>query len=110
VFNDGANDCHFYLIKKGVERIFLTKSKYLLHQHRVTECDGQCMVSSPYYGVDNDSSDEEMANNKFVGDTSLGASEFHSRLLADTASRTKLKAREAFTVPFHFLCNYVDQS
>jgi hypothetical protein len=55
------------------------------------------------------SSDEEMVNHKFVGDTSLGVSEFHSRLLADTASRRKLKAREAFTVPFRFLCNYTDQ-
>jgi hypothetical protein len=56
------------------------------------------------------SSDEEMANNKFVGATYIGASDFHSRLLADTASRRKLKAREAFTVPFHFLCDYADQS
>jgi hypothetical protein len=51
---------------------------------------------------DEDSSDEEMANNKFFGATSLGASDFHSRILADTASRSKLKAREAFTVPFRF--------
>jgi hypothetical protein len=51
-----------------------------------------------------------MVNNKFVGATSIGASEFHSRLLADTASRIKLKAREAFTVPFRFLCDYADQS
>jgi hypothetical protein len=56
------------------------------------------------------SSDEEMANNKFFGATSVGASDFHSRLLADTASRRKLKAREAFTVPFHLLCGYDDQS
>jgi hypothetical protein len=50
-----------------------------------------------------------MANNKFVGATSLGASKFHSRLLDDTASQRKLKSREAFTVPFRFLCNYADQ-
>jgi hypothetical protein len=56
------------------------------------------------------SNDEEMANNKFVGATSIGASDFHSRLLADTVSRRKLKAREAFTVPFDFLCDYADQS
>jgi hypothetical protein len=56
------------------------------------------------------SSDEEMANNKFVGATSIGARDFHSRLLADTASRRKLKAREAFTIPFSFLCDYADQS
>jgi hypothetical protein len=37
------------------------------------------------YVDDKDSSDEEMANNKFVGDTSLGMSEFHSKLLAGTA-------------------------
>jgi hypothetical protein len=57
---------------------------------------------SASYVNDEASSDEEMANNKFVGATSLGASDFHSRLLADTASRRKLKAREAFTVPFRF--------
>jgi hypothetical protein len=51
---------------------------------------------------DEASSDEEMMNNKFFSDTSLGASDFHSRLLADNASRRKLKAREAFTVPFLF--------
>jgi hypothetical protein len=51
-----------------------------------------------------------MANNTFVGYMSLGASDFHSRLLADTASGRKLKAREVFTVPFRFLCDYDDQS
>jgi hypothetical protein len=61
-------------------------------------------------GEDDDSSDEEMANNKFFGCTSLGATEFQLRLLADTASRIKLKAREALTIPFHYLCNYADQS
>jgi hypothetical protein len=50
-----------------------------------------------------------MANNKFVGDTSLGASEFHSYLLADTTTRRCLKAMEVFTVPFRFLCDYADQ-
>jgi hypothetical protein len=57
---------------------------------------------SASYADDKVSSDEEMVNNKFVGATSLDASDFHSRLLADTASRRKLKAREAFTVPFRF--------
>jgi hypothetical protein len=51
-----------------------------------------------------------MANNKFVGATSLGARDFISRLLADTASQRKVKGREAFNVPFRFLCNYADQS
>jgi hypothetical protein len=61
--------------------------------------------------MDNEaSSDEEMANNKFGGATSIGASDFHSRLLADTASRRTLKVREAFTVPFGFLCDYDYQS
>jgi hypothetical protein len=50
-----------------------------------------------------------MGNNKFVGATNIGASDFHSRLLADTASRRKLKAREAFTLPFRFLCDYAEQ-
>jgi hypothetical protein len=51
-----------------------------------------------------------MATSKFVGATYVGVSDFHSRLLADTAPRRKLKAREAFTVTFHFLCDYADQS
>jgi hypothetical protein len=51
-----------------------------------------------------------MANNNFVGATFLGTNDFHSRLLADTESRRKLKAREAFTVPFRFLCDYAVQS
>jgi hypothetical protein len=57
---------------------------------------------SASYVNDEASSDEEMASNKFVGATSLGESDFHSRLLADTASRRNLKARGAFTVPFRF--------
>jgi hypothetical protein len=82
----------------------------VLHHHPIfTEFDGQWIDASLVYGEDKDSSDEEMANSKFVGDTSLGASEFHS-LLADTASRRKLKAKEAFTAPFRFLFNYADQS
>jgi hypothetical protein len=62
VFRDGSHgyyDSPF--IKKGVERRFLTKSKYLLHQPRVTECDEQCIDVSPFYGEDHDSSDEEIA-------------------------------------------------
>jgi hypothetical protein len=51
-----------------------------------------------------------MANNKFFRATSVGVSDFHSRLLSDTVSRRKLKAREAFTVPFRFRCDYDDQS
>jgi hypothetical protein len=75
VLSEGANECIFSpFIKKGVERRFLTKSKYLLHQPILTECDGQCMEASPFYGEDGDLSDEDMANNKFVGDTFLGAS------------------------------------
>jgi hypothetical protein len=54
------------------------------------------------------SSDEEMGNNKFVGATNIGVSDFHSILLADMESRRKLKAREAFIVPFRFLCDYAD--
>jgi hypothetical protein len=78
--------------------------------HQVqTECDGQCIEAYTFYGEDDDSSDEEMANNKCVGDTSLGASEFHPRLMSDTATRRKLKARESFTVHFRFFCDYADQ-
>jgi hypothetical protein len=103
VYSDGAKEsCISPFFKRGVERQFLTKSKYLLHQSVVTACNDQGLDTSSFYVDDEDSNDEEMANNKFVGDTSLGASEFHSRLLADTASRRKLKAREAFTVPFCF--------
>jgi hypothetical protein len=62
------------------------------------------------YKNDETSSDEEMANNKCAGATSLGVRYFHSRFIADTVSRRKLKAREAFTVPFRLLCDYSDQS
>jgi hypothetical protein len=111
VFSEGAQEYHFSpFIKKSVERRFFTKSKYLLHQTRVIECDGQCIEVSPFYGGGDNSNNEEMANNKCVGDTSLDASEFHSRLMADAATRIKLKAREVFTVPFWFLCDYPDQS
>jgi hypothetical protein len=96
--------------KRGVERRFLTKSKYLLHQSIWKACNEQGLNISASYVNDEASSDEEMANNKCVNATSLGASDFHSRLLADTESQRKLKAREAFTVPFRFLCDYADQS
>jgi hypothetical protein len=83
---------------------------YLLHQSAWKGCNEQDLNIPASYMNNEVSSDEEMANNKFVGATSIGASDFHSRLLADTASRRKLKAREAFTVPFTFLCDYADQS
>jgi hypothetical protein len=59
---------------------------------------------------DKDSSDDEMASNKFVSATSFGARELYSRLLADTASQRKLKSREDFNLPFSFLCDYAYQS
>jgi hypothetical protein len=49
-------------------------------------CNKQGLDTSSFYVDGEYSSDEEMVNNKFVGDTSLGASEFHSILLADTES------------------------
>jgi hypothetical protein len=111
VYSNGEKEsCFSPFFNRGAERIFLTKSKYPLHQSVVTECNGQGLDASSFYVDDEDSSDEEMENNQFVGDKSLDASEFHSRLLADTASRRKIKAREAFTVLFHFLCDYADQS
>jgi hypothetical protein len=88
------------LIKKGVERKSLTKTKYSLHQPRVSECDGQCIEASPFSREEDDSSDKEITDTKFFGDTSLDETEFHARLLADTVTRRKLKAREAFHVPF----------
>jgi hypothetical protein len=103
VYSDGAKESFVTpFFKRGVERPFLTKSKYLLHQSAWKACNEQGLDISASHVNDEASSDEEMANNKFVGSTSLGASDFHSRLLADTASRRKLKAREAFTVPFRF--------
>jgi hypothetical protein len=111
VYSDGVKESFFSpFFKKGVERRFLTKSKYLLHQSAWKACYEQGLDVSASYENDEASSDEEMVNNKFIGATSLGASDFHSRFLADTASRRKLKAREAFTVPFCFLCDYADQS
>jgi hypothetical protein len=50
------------------------------------ECNWQWLDASLFYEDDADSSDEEMENNKCVGDVSLGSNDFHSRLLADTAS------------------------
>jgi hypothetical protein len=49
-------------------------------------CNERGLDISASYVDDKDSSDDEMVNNKFFGATSLGMSEFHSRLLADTAS------------------------
>jgi hypothetical protein len=111
VYSDGVNEsCFSPFVKRGVERQFITKIKYLLHQSAWKGCNEQNLNIPASYMNNEVSSDEEMANNKFVGATSIGASDFHSRLLADTASRRKLKAREAFTGPFCFLCDYADQS
>jgi hypothetical protein len=85
--------------KRGVERRFLTKSKYLLHQSAWKACNEQGLDIYASYVNDKVSSGEEMANNKFFGATSLGASDFHSRLLADTASRRKRKAGEPSLYP-----------
>jgi hypothetical protein len=52
----------------------------------------------------------EIESKKCVVETALEGSEFHARLLADTATRRKLKAREDFTVRFRFVCEYADQS
>jgi hypothetical protein len=110
-YSDGAKESLFSpFLKRGVERRFITEIKYLLHQ---SAWKGRSEHNSniPASYMNNEvSSDEEMGNNKFVGATNIGASDFHSRLLADTASRRKLKAREALTVPFRFLCDYADQS
>jgi hypothetical protein len=111
VYSYGAKESFVSpFFKRGVERRFLAKSKYLLHQSAWKACKEQGLDISASYVNDEASSDEEMVNNKCVCATSIGASDFNSRLLADTASRRKLKAREAFTVPFCFLCNYADQS
>jgi hypothetical protein len=110
-YSDGANESLFSpFFKRGVERRFLTKSTYILHLSAWKGSNEQLLDISASYMYDETSSDEKMVNSKLVGSTSLGASEFHSRLLADTVSRRKLKAREAFTVPFSFLCDYADQS
>jgi hypothetical protein len=111
VYSDGANEsCVSPFLKRGVERRFITKIKYLLHQSAWKGCNEQELDIPASYMNNEVSSDEEMANNKFVGATSIGASNFHSRLLSYTASQRKRKAREAFTVPFRFLCDYADQS
>jgi hypothetical protein len=108
---NGANESHFSpFANRGVERRFITKIKYLLHQSAWKGCNQQ-NLNIPASHMNNEvSSDEKIGNNKFVGDANIGASDFHSVLLADTASRRKLKAREAFAVPFRFLCDYADQS
>jgi hypothetical protein len=69
VYSEEENECYFSpFFKRGVERRILTKSKDLLHQSIVTECDGQWIDASPFYGMDECSSDEEMVNKKIVGD------------------------------------------
>jgi hypothetical protein len=110
MYSDGANESLFSpFVKRGVERQFITKTKYLLHQSAWKGFNDQNLNIPASYMNNEVSSDEEMANNKFVGSTNIGASDFHSRLISDTASRRKLKAREAFTVPFRFLCDYADK-
>jgi hypothetical protein len=70
VFSEGSKEsCFSPFFKRGVERRFITKSNYLLHQSLVTEYKGQCLDASSFYVDDDDASDEEMVNNKFVGDT-----------------------------------------
>jgi hypothetical protein len=105
-YSDGANESRFSpFVKRGVERRCITKIKYLPYQSAWKDLN----ISASY--MNNEvSSDEESGKSKFVGDTNIGASDFHSRLFADTASRRKRKAREAFIVPFRFLCDYADQS
>jgi hypothetical protein len=99
VYSDGENEsCFSPFFKRGVERRFTTKIKYLLHQSAWKGCNEQDLDIPASYMNNEVSSDEEMVNNKFVGATSIGASEFHSRLLADTASQRKLK-----TSPYHFI-------
>jgi hypothetical protein len=61
VLSEGEKECNVSpFIKKGVQRRFLTKTKYLLHQPRVTEYDGQFIEASPFYGEGDDSSDDEI--------------------------------------------------
>jgi hypothetical protein len=111
VYSDGGNEsCFSPFVKRGVEQRFITKIKYLLHQSAWKGCNEQNLNIPASYMNNEVSSDEEMASNKFVGAKNIGASDFHSRLLAHKASQRKLKAREAFTVPFRFLCDYADQS
>jgi hypothetical protein len=47
-----------------------------------------------------------MKGQVFVGGTVLGKSDINARILADTTTHRNLKAREALTVPFRFLCEY----
>jgi hypothetical protein len=111
VYSDGVNESFFSpFFKRGVERRFIIKIKYLLHRSAWKGYNEQVFDIPASYMNSEASSDEEMANNKFIVAASVGASDFHSRLLADTASRRKLKVREAITVPFLFLCDYADQS
>jgi hypothetical protein len=77
-YSDGAKEYFFSpFFKRGAERRFLTKSKYLLHQSAWKACNEQGLDISASYVNDEASSDEEMVNTKFFGDTSLGASDFH---------------------------------
>jgi hypothetical protein len=111
VHSDGAQEYHFSpFMKKGVQRRFLPKMKYLLRWSRVSECDGQYVLNWILFGAGDDSSGEEEMGIQNLADTVIVESDFHIRLLADTATCRKLKARKLFTVPFRFLCGYTDQS
>jgi hypothetical protein len=88
--------------------MFLTKHKHLLVQHKAVVCDGNCVDMDLV--VDDDSSDDEIASNKYVGSTEVSSSDFYAHLLADTATQRKLKGREAFVILFRFLCDHAGQS
>jgi hypothetical protein len=88
VYIDGVNEsCFSPFFKRDVELRFITKIKYLLHQSAWKGCNDQDLDIPASYMNNEVSSDEEMLNNKFVGATSIGASDFHSRLLPDTGLR-----------------------
>jgi hypothetical protein len=55
----------FSLYQERCRKEIFTKTNYLLHHPRVTECDGKCIEAVPFYGEGDDLSDEEIANNKF---------------------------------------------
>jgi hypothetical protein len=79
VYIDGANEsCFSPFFKRGVEQLFITKIKYILHQAAWKGCNEQDLNILASYMNNEVSSDEEMASKKFVGATSIGASDFHS--------------------------------
>jgi hypothetical protein len=104
MYSDGAKESYVSpFFKRGVERRFLTKSKYLLHQSAWKAYDEQGLdIIYSSYADGEDSSDEQMVNNKFFGATYLGAGEFIQDFLPTLHHEGNSKQGRPSLYPFVF--------